>query len=65
MNKKLLFICTIILISICIIDGIIFYILPKNDFGNYMLIKTEKSCYKVNQYGKYKKIGIVMIINRL
>ena len=56
MNKKLLFICTIILISICIIGGIIFYILQKNDYSNYMLIKTEESCYKVNKYGKSKKI---------
>lgn len=56
MNKKLLFICTIILISICIIGGIIFYNLQKNDYSNYMLIKTEESCYKVNKYGKSKKI---------
>ena len=56
MNKKLLFICIIILISICIIGGIIFYILQKNDYSNYMLIKAEESCYKANKYGKSKKI---------
>ena len=41
---------------ICIIGGIIFYILQKSDYSNYMLIKTEESCYKVNKYGKSKKI---------
>lgn len=56
MNKKLLFICKILLVSIVIIGGIIFYILQKNNYSNYMLIKVEKSCYKVNKYGKSKRI---------
>lgn len=56
MNKKPLFICIITLVSIFFIGSIIFYILPKNDFSNYMLIKAQESCYKVNTYGKSKKI---------
>ena len=56
MNKKLLYICIIILASIIIIGGVIFYILQKNDYSNYMLIKTEKSYYKVNKYLKSRKI---------
>ena len=56
MNKKLLYICIIILVSIIIIGGTIFYILQKNDYSKYMLIKAEESCYKVNKYGKSKKI---------
>lgn len=56
MNKKQLFICIIILVSIFVIGSIIFYILQKNDFSNYMIIKTQESCYKVNAYGKAKKI---------
>lgn len=56
MNKKQLFICIATIVSILIIGSIIFYILQKNDFSNYILIKTEDSCYKVNKYGKSKKI---------
>lgn len=56
MNKKILFICIITLVSIFIICSIIFYILQKNDYSNYMIIKTEEFCYKVNTYGKSKKI---------
>ena len=56
MNKKQLFICIATIVSILIIGSIIFYILQKNDFSNYILIKTEDSCYKVNKYGKLKKI---------
>ncbi|MBQ9659135.1 MAG: hypothetical protein IJV31_10310 [Clostridia bacterium] len=56
MNTKQLFICITTLVSIFIIGSIIFYILPKNDFSNYILIKAEKSCYKVNKYGNSKKI---------
>ena len=56
MNKKRLFICITTLVSIFIICSIIFYILQKNDFSNYILIKAEKSCYKVNKYGNSKKI---------
>ena len=56
MNKKQLFICITILESIFAIGSIILYILQKNDFSNYMIIKTHESCYKVNAYGKSKKI---------
>ncbi len=56
MNKKQLFICITILVSIFAIGSIILYILQKNDFSNYMIIKTQESCYKVNTYGKSKKI---------
>ena len=56
MNKKQLFICIATIVSILIIGSIIVYILQKNDFSNYILIKTEDSCYKVSKYGKSKKI---------
>ena len=56
MNKKQLFICITILVSIFAIGSIILYILQKNDFSNYMIIKTQESCYKVNAYKKSKKI---------
>ena len=56
MNKKLLFIGIIIIISIFIINIIIFHILQKNDYSNNMIIKTEKSCYKINKYGNSKMI---------
>ena len=56
MNKKQLFICITILVSIFAIGSIILYILQKNDFSNYMIIKTQESCYKVNTYVKSKKI---------
>ena len=56
MNKKQLFICITILVSIFAIGSIILYILQKNDFSKYMIIKTQESCYKVNAYGKSKKI---------
>ena len=55
MNKKQLFICIATIVSILIIGSIIVYILQKNDFSNYILIKTEDSCYKVSKYGKSKK----------
>ena len=56
MNKKQLFVCIITLVFIFVIGSIIFYILQKNDYSNYMLIKAEESCYKVNKFGKSKKI---------
>ena len=56
MNKKQLFICITILVSIFAIGSIILYILQKNYFSNRMLIKVQESCYKVNAYGKSKKI---------
>ena len=56
MNKKQLFICITTIVSIFIIGSIIFYSFQKNEYNNYMLIKTEESCYKVNKYRKSKKI---------
>ena len=56
MNKKQLFICIATILSILIIGSIIFYILQKNDYSNNIIVKTEKSCYKVNKYGNSKKI---------
>ena len=56
MNKKILFIGIIIIISIFIISSIILHFIQKNDYSNYMLIKAEESCYKVNKFGKSKKI---------
>lgn len=54
MNKKLLFIFIIIIIFI--IGTITFIFLQKNDYSNCMLIKAEKTYYKVNKYGNSKKI---------
>lgn len=56
MNKKRLLICITLIVSIFIIGSIILYILQKNDYSNYMLIKTEESYYKVNKYLKSKGI---------
>ena len=56
MNKKILFIGIIIIISIFIISSIILHFIQENDYSNYMLIKAEESCYKVNKFGKSKKI---------
>ncbi len=56
MNKKRLLICITAIVSIFIIGSIILYILQKNDYSNYMFIKTEESYYKVNKFGKSKKI---------
>ena len=56
MNKKRLLICITSIVSIFIIGSIILYIIQKNDYSNYMLIKTEESYYKVNKYLKSKKI---------
>lgn len=46
----------VIFIIIIIIGGIAFNFLQKNNSSNYMTIKTEKAYYKVNKYGKFKKI---------
>lgn len=54
MDKKLLFIFIISIIFI--IWTITFIFLQKNDYSNCMLIKAEKTCYKVNKYGNSKKI---------
>lgn len=54
MNKKFLFIFIIIIIFI--IGTITFIFLQKNDYSNCMLIKAEKTYYKVNKYGNSKKI---------
>mgnify|MGYP006916263309 CR=1 FL=1 len=56
MKKKFLLIFIITIFSIFIIGYISFNLLQKSDYSNYMLIKTEESCYKVNKYGKSKKI---------
>lgn len=53
MNKKFLFIFIIIIIFI--IGTITFIFLQKNDYSNCMLIKAEKTYYKVNKYGNSKK----------
>ena len=57
MSKKMLFICITTLVSIFVIGSVILFILQKNDYSNYMIIKTEESCYKVNKYGNSKKIN--------
>ena len=56
MNKKRLLICITAIVSIFIIGSIIVYILQKNDYSNYILIKTDESYYKINKYLKSKKI---------
>ena len=55
MNKKRLLICITAIVSIFIIGSIIVYILQKNDYSNYILIKTDESYYKINKYLKSKK----------
>lgn len=53
MNKKLLLIFIMVIFSILIIS----FFLQKNNYSDYILVKTEKNYYKVNKYGNSKEIN--------
>lgn len=55
MNKKGLVIYVMVVWFTFIIGFITYILLSINDYSNYMLVKTEQCCYKLNKSKKSKK----------